>query len=80
MTAFHGLLTRRNGDTRPVTEDEMVAQAACVLMHRQHARSHPISVTEAVEQLYVIADTTGVDDLDLAHLIITASEHRARCG
>ena len=73
-----GATVEANHDVR--CEDEMVAQAACVLMHRQRGRSHEMSVIEAVDDLRGIADATGVDDVDLAHLIVRASDHRARGG
>jgi hypothetical protein len=80
MSAIVVLRVQRDHDARLVAEDEIVAQAACVLMHRQRLRNHLMSLVEALENLCVIADATGVDDLDLAHLIVTASEHRARGG
>jgi hypothetical protein len=80
MNALHGLLEHRDDDAGLATDDDIVAQAACVLMHRQRSTSHSMSVAKAMEDLCVIADATGVDGLDLAFLIVTASEHRARRG
>lgn len=57
-------------------DDAYVAHAALVVTSRHRHQS----VGRAVDYLYEIADAIGVDCVELADLIVKASERRAAIG
>jgi len=58
------------------SDDANVAHAALVVTSRRHYQA----VSGAADYLYRVADAIGVDCVDLADLIVKASERRASTG
>jgi hypothetical protein len=59
-----------------LSDEANVAHAALVVTSRRHYQS----VSGAADYLYRVADAIGVDGVDLADLVIKASERRASTG